>query len=289
MRRFRASKVGSQTKLTNLVAGAPFPVEAVRANHFALVARNTDNLRFGYDVEASVRFVQEQALPLRGRVLDIGTGKGRFVVALARHLSKVTTVDISAGEQRMARLEATYAGLAQRIDFLLADAGALPWSAGSFGAVVSMNAFHHLDDPERVFGEMLRVLKPGGKLVLADFSPDGFRIMDLIHAAEGRRHAHPPSKFSHWLARLRQRGFAVNRFLGCHQEILVARRPLRRTPERGEPCPRQGAHNNSRRISSAPLFRPIHERGCAVAARSNRSVSLGSATFFPRASVSNIN
>jgi ubiquinone/menaquinone biosynthesis C-methylase UbiE len=209
-------------KLANATTCAPFPAEAVEANHLALVARNASNRRFGYDSEASVRFVVEKALPLCGHVLDIGTGKGRFVIPLAQHLAKITTVDINAGEQRVAQLEASYAGVAERIDFVVADARALPWRAGSYDAVTSWNVFHHLDDAERVLQEMLRVLRPGGKLVLADFSPSGFRIMDEIHAAEGRQHPHPPSQFPHWRAILRNAGFEVRRFVGHHQEVLVA-------------------------------------------------------------------
>jgi 2-polyprenyl-3-methyl-5-hydroxy-6-metoxy-1,4-benzoquinol methylase len=158
-----------------------FSSEEIQANHARLLERNTTHRRFGYDPEASVRFVIGKALPLRGRVLDIGTGKGRFVVALARHVANLTTVDISAEEQQCARLEAAHAGVADRITFVLADARNLPWPAGSFDAVTSWNVFHHLEDPGRVFAEMLRVLKPTGKLILADFSMSGFRIMDAIH------------------------------------------------------------------------------------------------------------
>jgi ubiquinone/menaquinone biosynthesis C-methylase UbiE len=202
--------------------GSRFPIEAVAANHFALVARNAANLRFGYDAEASVRFVVTHALPLWGRVLDLGTGKGRFMVALAPHVTQLTTVDISAEQQNCAKLEATYAGVAERIEFVLGDARQLPWPRAAFDAVVSMNAFHHLDDPEGVFNETLRVLKPAGKLVLADFSPDGFEIMAAIHRAEGQSHPYPPSQFARWEARLREPGFLVRRFRGHHQEVLVA-------------------------------------------------------------------
>lgn len=195
-----------------------------QTKHAELEARNAVHRRVGFDPDASVRFVLEQALPLRGRVLDIGTGKGRFVVPLARHATNITTVDVNGEEQQRARLEAMLVGVADRIRFVIHDARSLPWPAASFDAVVSWNVFHHLDDPGRVFGEMLRVLKPGGKFVLADFSPSGFRLMDEIHAAEGRRHPHPPSRFAHWRARLRHAGFAVRRVVACHEEVLVARR-----------------------------------------------------------------
>jgi 2-polyprenyl-3-methyl-5-hydroxy-6-metoxy-1,4-benzoquinol methylase len=201
----------------------------VELNHRRLTERNATHRRFGFDPDASVRFVIEKALPLRGHVLDVGTGKGRFVIPLAREVGRVTTVDINAEEQRCARLEAEYAGVADRIEFRLADARGLPWRAGAFDAVTSWNVVHHLDDPERVFREMLRVLKPGGKLVLADFSLSGFRLMDQIHAAEGRTHPHPPTRFAAWRTRLRRAGFDVRRFEDHHEEVLVARR-FRKAP-----------------------------------------------------------
>jgi ubiquinone/menaquinone biosynthesis C-methylase UbiE len=197
----------------------------LEANHEQLEARNAVHWRFGFDAEAGVRFVLDKALPLRGRVLDVGTGKGRFLKSLAKHVGLVTTVDINGEEQHCARLEAIYTGVADRIDFVVADARSLPWRAGSFDVVTTWNVVHHLDAPERVLREMLRVLRPGGRLVVADFAPSGFRLMDEIHAAEGRRHPHPPSPLPRWWHHLRRMGYAVRRYQGAHEEVLVAQAP----------------------------------------------------------------
>ena len=203
-----------------------FAPEEIEANHAALLARNAVHRNFGFDPDVSVQFVLEKALPLEGCVLDVGTGKGRFAIQLAQHVTRLVTVDINAAEQRCAQLEAIYNGVHDRIRFVLADAQQLPWPEDSFGAVTSWNAFHHLNDPERVLDEMCRVLRPGGKLVLADFSESGFALMDAIHKAEGRIHPHPPSRFEDWQKRLSGNGFVVETAEGHHEKVLIARRAL---------------------------------------------------------------
>jgi len=91
--------------------------------------------------------------------------------------------------------------------------------------VISVNTFHLLAHPHEVFSEMLRVLNPGGKLVLCDLSPRGFRIFGQLQQLEGRT----PLPLKHGLAELaqllRQRGLKIKRFRGCNQEIFVGFAP----------------------------------------------------------------
>jgi ubiquinone/menaquinone biosynthesis C-methylase UbiE len=196
------------------------------ANRQQILKRDARLRRFGYDSPAAIQFVLAQALPLGGAVLEIGTGKGRFLVELARHVAAVTTVDIAAEEQQCARLNAHYGGLEEKIRFVLQDAARLPWPDSTFDAAVSMNAMHHIAHFKQVLEEMLRVVKPGGKVVLADFSPRGFQIIAREHRAEGKTHPHEHYDFRELQRLLRERGLVTRLRKGCNQEVLVARVPV---------------------------------------------------------------
>jgi ubiquinone/menaquinone biosynthesis C-methylase UbiE len=181
--------------------------------------------RFGYDSAASLKFILARALPLPGRVLEIGTGKGGFLAKLAKHADHITTLDIDADQQRLAKQHVRQAGPCCPIRYVIHDAGQLPWADASFESVVSVNTFHHLDRPMRVLKEMLRVLKPGGKLVLCDLSPHGFQIFDRIHRFEGGTHPRLKNGLGEFRRPLRRPGWKTRRFKGCNQDIWVAIAP----------------------------------------------------------------
>lgn len=197
----------------------------VLTNHKQLLKRDAHLRRFGCDLQAGIRFVLEQALPLENPVLEIGTGKGRFLVRLAKCVRDITTVDISAEEQQSARLNARFHKVEDRIKFVLQDATHLPWPDHSFGAVVTMNAVHHIHKFEPVLKEMLRVVRPGGKLVLADFSPRGFQNIARAHRAEGKIHPREPHSFHELQNCLREHGLTTRLRKGCDEEVLVVQVP----------------------------------------------------------------
>jgi len=198
----------------------------VIANQRHLAERDAHLRRFGYNSPAAIQFVLGQALPLGRSVLEIGTGKGRFLVELARHTAAITTVDIAAEEQRCARLNARYEGVEKRIRFVLRDAVHLPWRAATFDAAVTMNAMHHIGHFEQVLEEILRVVKPGGKIVLADFSLRGFQVIARAHRAEGRKHPREHHDFRELQRLLRKRGLTTKVRKRCNQEVLVGLLPI---------------------------------------------------------------
>jgi ubiquinone/menaquinone biosynthesis C-methylase UbiE len=204
--------------------------EAIR-NRQTMSERQALFRRFGYDSAASLKFILAKVLPLPGHVLEIGTGKGGFLAQLGKHADHITTLDNDADQQRLAKRHVRQAGPRCPIRYVIHDAEWLPWADGSFDSVVSVNTFHHLEHPMRVFKQMLRVLKPGGKLVLSDFSPRGFQIFDRIHRFEGGMHPRLKNGLADFALLLRRRGWKTKRFKGCNQEILMATAPSVPTKE----------------------------------------------------------
>ncbi len=145
----------------------------------------------GHDREAAIRFVIGMAEPLTPPVLDVGTGKGFAAVEIARRGAPLTSVDLSAEELRFAHLNAMAAGVDSRIEFHVTDAERLPFEDGHFNLVTMVNVLHHLEGYRGILAEISRVLAPDGRFVLADFTVEGFAILDRVHELEGRVHDRP--------------------------------------------------------------------------------------------------
>jgi ubiquinone/menaquinone biosynthesis C-methylase UbiE len=186
--------------------------------------RNGQFLDHGLDRAGMTGFVVDAAEPLPGIVLDIGTGRGLIAVELARRGAGVTTVDMSEEMLRSAYLYAVDTGVADRIEFYLADGGDLPFDEGSFEVVTMINVLHHLEDPEAVLPEIARVLAPGGRLVVSDFTDRGFEILEEIHRLEGHGHdRYTGETVDSFAARLVGAGLkCVGRDSRFHQQVMVA-------------------------------------------------------------------
>jgi ubiquinone/menaquinone biosynthesis C-methylase UbiE len=116
------------------------------------------------------RVLAHAAIASGERVLDVGCGTGTLAIAAARAAPGVTVTGLDADASILARArkKASRAGL--EIAFDEAMSTALPYADGSFDLVLSTLFFHHLpDDGKRqTAAELVRVLRPGGRLVVGD-------------------------------------------------------------------------------------------------------------------------
>ncbi len=115
-----------------------------------------------------------EALDLRSgsKVLDVAAGNGNVTLAAARRWCEVTSTDYVPALLERGRERAAAERLA--VDFRQADAESLPFLDGSFDAVVSTFGVMFTADQDKAASELLRVCKPGGKIGLANWTPDGF-------------------------------------------------------------------------------------------------------------------
>ena len=132
--------------------------------------------------EGAEDFIARLVLGAGERVLDVACGTGNLAIPAARLGARVTGVDIAPNLIAQARLEARAAGCV--IAFEVGDAESLPYLDGQFDVVVTMFGAMFAYRPERAAAELLRVTRPGGRVAMANWTPDGFvGKMLRVHAA----------------------------------------------------------------------------------------------------------
>jgi ubiquinone/menaquinone biosynthesis C-methylase UbiE len=130
-----------------------------------------------------------EALDLRAgqKVLDVAAGNGNASLAAARRWCDVVATDYVPALLERARERADAERLT--VEFREADAEALPFPDGSFDAVVSTFGVMFTPDQDRAAAELVRVCRPGGKIGLANWTPEGF-VGQLFKTIGG--HVPPP-------------------------------------------------------------------------------------------------
>jgi ubiquinone/menaquinone biosynthesis C-methylase UbiE len=115
-----------------------------------------------------------EAVDLRAdwRVLDVATGSGNAALAAARRGCDVVGIDYVPALLARGRRRAEAEGL--DIDLVEGDAESIPFPDASFDAVVSVYGSMFAPNHEKTFAELARVCRPGGRIGLAAWTPDGF-------------------------------------------------------------------------------------------------------------------
>lgn len=109
--------------------------------------------------------IQQIKKQLFESVLDIGCGTGAMLSMIISDYKDVQACGIDLSEkmiQKSAEL------LGQRVKLVVGDSDNLPWVDNSFDLVVCNSSFHHFPEPLKVLEEIKRVLKPNGRIIIAD-------------------------------------------------------------------------------------------------------------------------
>lgn len=127
-------------------------------------------------------------------VLDVACGPGRLTLDLAPHVRRITGIDLTPGMLAQAQAALAESG-AGNVAFVQGDAAALPFADGAFSIVISSAAFHHFAAPGRVLAEMVRVCRPGGRVVVSDVTPDADKTeeYDRMERLRDPSHGHAHS------------------------------------------------------------------------------------------------
>jgi SAM-dependent methyltransferase len=105
------------------------------------------------------------------RLLDVACGAGQLTIPAARKGITVTGLDLAANLVQQARARAAEEGLQVRVD--AGDAEELPYPDGSFDVAMSLIGAMFAPRPELVASEMIRVCRPGGRIVMGNWTPEG--------------------------------------------------------------------------------------------------------------------
>lgn len=117
-------------------------------------------------------------------VLDVACGPGIVACGLAPHCSRVEGMDVVPAMIEQARKRQAEAGL-RNLAWRTGHAEALPYDNASFSVVVTRYSFHHLQEPRLVLAEMSRVCQRGGRIAVADVTPepdkrDAYDVLELL-------------------------------------------------------------------------------------------------------------
>ncbi len=157
---------------------------ALRAqSYFATNAASWDALRARHIPETKIE--EKMAAQMEGEtvdlLVDLGTGTGRMLEIFAGHARRAIGFDVSPDMLTMARSKLDEIGVSH-CQVRQGDCANVPLEDGVADIVILHQVLHYLDDPQRALTEAARILKPSGRVLIADFGPHDMENLREEHA-----------------------------------------------------------------------------------------------------------
>lgn len=178
--------------------------------------------KYGYDIPKARNFILAKAKLTKGRILEVGTGKGHLAVVLAKKAFKFVSIDLDKNAQKIAKEILKNLRLDKFVVLKIMDAERLRFPDGYFDSVISVNFIHHAKNPSKCINEMVRVTRD--KLVIADLNKKGERIMKKVHGLDGHKHYASKMSLSSVRTLLEKLGMSVKTYYDSCQIVLVAQK-----------------------------------------------------------------
>ncbi len=174
------------------------------------------------DLELLIRWLAPAGTEM---LLDVATATGNTALALAPLVAAVTGVDLTPEMGREFRTRAEQQGAANAC-FVEGDAEHLPFAAATFDLVTCRRAAHHFPNLPGVLAEMVRVLRPGGRLGIADMAapadPAAAILLNQMETARDPSHCRALSP-DEWQAVLAAAGLRVEQAAVAEEDMAFAR------------------------------------------------------------------
>ena len=140
------------------------------------------SLSFGIDVWWRKRMMKELRHVHPAKILDVATGTADVALeAVSLKPESIIGIDISEGMLSIGRIKIEKRGLSQKISLQKADSENLPFENDSFDAVTVAFGVRNFENLEKGLSEIKRVLKPGGKLVILEFSRPSLPVIKQVY------------------------------------------------------------------------------------------------------------
>ncbi|GAA0853310.1 methyltransferase domain-containing protein [Aliiglaciecola litoralis] len=190
------------------------------AQQFGKSAKRYDHAA---QVQADIGFDALQNVPMQGnRALDIGCGTGRLTKILAQRFQSVCAIDLSAGMIEQASINNA---ASTNIDFSVADAESIPFGDSHFDFVFSSMVLQWCDPISNSFQQAYRVLKPGGRGVIALLSEGSMHELKSVwHALGESKRVNTFYHHQHLVDEIQQVGFVLEhqqkRYITYHADTM---------------------------------------------------------------------
>ncbi len=154
---------------------------------FSIQAENFDSVKYHLSKKEYLDYLVAKTSPrMTDNILEVAAGTGVCARALAPYAAHIICVDATPAMLKAGKTECDKEGI-NNITMMTGYAEELPFLDDSFDIVVTRLSFHHFVNPEIIFAEMRRVLRPDGKLVIMDMVPGDETLRDEIDRIETLR------------------------------------------------------------------------------------------------------